>query len=156
AGSVVSTTNGGVVTQAVGDVAAAGALYFSSAANSGSKDKGTSGAWEGNFADAGSSNLGELHDFDTSGNVNPFKAITATGGVTNLSWSDPLGGSGNDYNLFILDSTASFVAAASTNVQNGTQDPYEQINGSPSGFLIIVVQKAGAVVSPRFLHLDIN
>ena len=46
---VVSPTNGGVVTQAVKDVAAAGALYFSSAGNSGNLNDGTSGVWEGDF-----------------------------------------------------------------------------------------------------------
>ena len=47
--AVVSTTNGGVVTQAVKDVAAAGAMYFSSAGNSGNLNDGTSGVWEGDF-----------------------------------------------------------------------------------------------------------
>ena len=49
---VVSPTNGGVVTQAVKDVAAAGALYFSSAGNSGNLNDGTSGVWEGDFTSA--------------------------------------------------------------------------------------------------------
>ena len=48
--SVVSPTNGGVVTQAVKDVAARGAMYFSSAGNSGNLNDGTSGVWEGDFA----------------------------------------------------------------------------------------------------------
>ena len=47
--AVVSPTNGGVVTQAVKDVTAAGALYFSSAGNSGNLNDGTSGVWEGDF-----------------------------------------------------------------------------------------------------------
>ena len=38
-----SNTNGGVVTQAVNDVTAAGAMYFSSAGNSGNVDQGTAG-----------------------------------------------------------------------------------------------------------------
>lgn len=41
--TVISTSNGGAITQAVNDVAALGALYFSSAANSGNKNDGTSG-----------------------------------------------------------------------------------------------------------------
>ena len=51
--AVVSPTNGGVVTQAVKDVAALGAMYFSSAGNSGNLNDGTSGVWEGDFADGG-------------------------------------------------------------------------------------------------------
>src|SRR6202034_4867318 len=39
-----------VIAQAVQTVTAAGALYFSSASNSGNKDDGTSGTWEGDFA----------------------------------------------------------------------------------------------------------
>ena len=50
---VMSTTNGGVVIQAVKDVTAAGALYFSSAGNSGNLNDGTSGVWEGDFVDGG-------------------------------------------------------------------------------------------------------
>ena len=48
--AVVSPTNGGVVTQAVKDVAALGAMYFSSAGNSGNLNDGTSGVWEGDFS----------------------------------------------------------------------------------------------------------
>jgi hypothetical protein len=51
AAGVVSNTNGGVVTQAVNDVTADGALFFSSAGNSGNKNDETSGVWEGDFVD---------------------------------------------------------------------------------------------------------
>ncbi len=44
----------GIVAQAVDAVTASGALYFSSAGNSGSLAKGTSGVFEGDFNDAGS------------------------------------------------------------------------------------------------------
>src|SRR5207247_5878285 len=46
-------TNGGAVIQAVKDVIASGALYFSAAGNSGNLDAGTSGVWEGDFVDGG-------------------------------------------------------------------------------------------------------
>src|SRR5262245_31561009 len=48
-----TNTNGGAVIQAVKDVTASGALYFSSAGNSGNLDAGTAGAWEGDFVDGG-------------------------------------------------------------------------------------------------------
>src|SRR4029079_12417182 len=48
-----TNTNGGVIIQAVKDVSAAGALYFSSAGNSGNLTDGTSGTWEGDFVDGG-------------------------------------------------------------------------------------------------------
>src|SRR5262249_18378332 len=43
----------GIVARAVNTVVARGALYFSSAANSGNVTSGTSGTWEGDFLDGG-------------------------------------------------------------------------------------------------------
>ncbi|MEO6259053.1 MAG: neuroendocrine convertase 1, partial [Thermoanaerobaculia bacterium] len=51
--SVISTTNGGTVIQAVNDVTTSGALYFSSAGNSGNLNDGTAGVWEGDFVNSG-------------------------------------------------------------------------------------------------------
>src|SRR5439155_10500777 len=48
-----SNTNGGVVIQAVKDVTASGALYFSSAGNSGNLNDATAGVWEGDFLHGG-------------------------------------------------------------------------------------------------------
>jgi len=42
------------------DVTAAGALYFSAAANSGNPNDGQSGTWEGDFADGGAVGDGEM------------------------------------------------------------------------------------------------
>jgi len=160
-GGVASTTNGGLVIQAVNDVTAAGALYFSSAANSGGKDKNTSGTWEGNFVDGGAADpglleAGRLHDFDPSATVTPYDALSANGGgFPALFWSDPLGGSANDYDLFLLNSSGTNVVGASTDFQSGTQDPVEIINvGSmTSGQRLVIVKFSG---SARFLHLDTN
>jgi len=154
--SVVSNTNGGIVTQAVDDVTAAGALYFSAAANSGSKNKNTSGTWEGDFADAGPAGppltgAGRLHDFEPGAGVTAFNTITQTGGPTVLFWSDPLGGSANDYDLYILNAAGTAVVAASTNFQTGTQDPFEGVNASPANDRIVITKFSGAA---RFLHLD--
>src|SRR5262249_11280478 len=123
-----TNTNGGVVIQAVNDVTAAGALFFSSAGNSGNLDQGTAGVWEGDFVDGGPAPGPlptptpplRLHDFGGS----TFDVITVAGGPVNLYWSDPLGGSANDYDLFRLNSTGTAVQSSSTNIQSGTQDPY--------------------------------
>lgn len=153
--SIISTTNGGLATQAVNDVEASGALYFSSAANSGNKNDGTSGTWEGDFVDGGPLSQvpgGSVHDFDPTATVVQYDTITADGGPLNMHWSDPLGGSSNDYDLFVLDSLGS-VVASSTNIQSGTQDPYEQT----FGFLtlrVVILKKTGA--ANRFLHLATN
>ncbi len=159
---VASTTNGGLVIQAVNDVTAAGALYFSSAANSGSKDKNTSGTWEGNFVDGGAADpgllgeAGRLHNFDPSATITPYDALSANGGgFPALFWSDPLGGSANDYDLFLLNPGGTTVVGASNDEQSGTQDPLEIINvGSmTSGQRLAIVKFSGAA---RFLHLDTN
>jgi hypothetical protein len=107
-------------------VTASGALYFSSAGNSGNLNDGTSGVWEGNFADGGPTGApfpaGNFHNFGGQ-NFN-LLAVASTRPIS-LYWSDPLGGSSNDYDLFRLNSAGTAVIASSTNIQNGTQDPYE-------------------------------
>jgi hypothetical protein len=160
-GSVASTSNGGLVIQAVNDVTAAGALYFSSAANSGGKDKNTSGTWEGNFVDGGAADpglleAGRLHDFDPSATVTPYDALSANGGgFPALFWSDPLGGAANDYDLFLLNPSGTSLVGASNDFQTGTQDPVEIINveSMTSGQRLVIVKFSGAA---RFLHLDTN
>jgi len=155
--TVLSTNNAGLATQAVNDVVASGALYFSSAANSGNLNDGTSGTWEGDFADGGTLALlpgGKVHDFDPGAAVAQFDTITADGFPLNLHWSDPLGGSSNDYDLFLLSDTGTSVVGSSTNVQSGTQDPYEQMSIAFTGLRVVILQKTGA--ANRFLHLSTN
>jgi hypothetical protein len=158
----VTNTNGGVVTQAVNDVVAGGALYFSSAANSGNKNDGTSTTWEGDFVSGGTLAVvpggGLVHDFDPTAAVAQFDLITVGGGTgvpINLSWSDPLGASNNDYDLFILNNAGTAVSVSSTNIQSGTQDPYEQVStNNTTNRRVVIRQKAGA--ANRFLHLGMN
>ncbi len=155
--TVLSTNNAGLATQAVNDVVASGALYFSSAANSGNLNDGTSGTWEGDFADGGTLGLvpgGKIHDFDPGTAVSQYDTITGDGFLINLHWSDPLGGSNSDYDLFLVSPDGTSVIASSTNFQNGTQDPYEQIDFAPTGYRVVILQKTGA--ANRFLHLSTN
>ena len=151
--------------QAINDVTAAGALYFSSAANSGNKNDGTSGTWEGDFVDSGPltsppsgfPSSGHVHDFDPTAAVSQFDPITSgsSSGSTvpiNLFWSDPLGVSANDYDLFVLNSTGTSVLASSTNIQSGTQDPFEQVSSvNSTNNRVVILQRNGAAA--RFLHL---
>ena len=151
--AVVSTSQGGVVTQAVNDVVADGALYFSSAGNEGNLDSGTSGTYEGDFnpvAAASPLPTGNVHNFGST----TYDTITAPGEqVVGLWWADPLGGSGNDYDLYLLNSTGALVLAASTNIQNGTQDPVELIGSANvvNNNRLVVFQNTGA--NNRFFHL---
>ena len=155
---IISNTNGGVVIQAVKDVTASGALYFSSAGNSGNFNDGTAGVWEGDFVDGGplkvSTTTGSVHSFGGQ-NFNTLKAPSpnSTAPIT-LYWSDPLGGSSNDYDLFRLNVAGTAVSASSTNIQNGTQDPIEQVTQSIANPRLVIVKKASA--EPRFLHLETN
>ena len=154
--SVVSPTNGGVVTQAVKDVAASGAMYFSSAGNAGNLSDGTSGVWEGDFAAGVASGApvgaGTFHRFAAG---QDFNTLTLAGlGVINLFWSDPLGASGNDYDLFRLNTAGTTVFTSSTNIQDGNDDPYEQMSGATASPRIVIVKKSTAAA--RFLHLNTN
>jgi hypothetical protein len=112
---VVSNMNSGVVIQAVNDVTASGALYFSVAGYAGNLNDGTSGVWEGNFADGGPTGAplpaGRLHNF---GGQNFNLLTVAIGGPITLHWSDPLGGSSNDYDLFLLNADGTAVVRSST------------------------------------------
>ena len=148
---VISPTSGGVVAQAVKDVADSGALYFSSAGNSGNQDDGTSGTWEGDFVDGGPASIesGRLHSFG----ANAFNAVTSNTGPVSLHWSDPLGASANDYDIFIFDSTGTTLFDFSADSQVGTQDPVEIMGGAFTGERIVIVKFSGA---NRFFHLDTN
>src|SRR6266850_4860595 len=112
--AIVSNTNGSAILQAVNDVTAAGALYFSSAGNQGNKDTGTASCFQGDFVDGGPNALlpgGTVNNF---GGGTLFDQVTqASGNSANLYWADPLGASSNDYDLFVLNSTSTAVVASS-------------------------------------------
>ncbi|HMF57616.1 MAG TPA: S8 family serine peptidase, partial [Pyrinomonadaceae bacterium] len=155
---VVSPSDGQIIGQAVNDVTASGALYFSSASNSGNKNDGTSGTWEGDFLSGGASAAplpltGNLHQFTAGQN---FDRLTSASDVVDLYWADPLGSSANDYDLFVLNSAGTTVLTASTDTQNGVaSDPYEECfrgTAYPTNSRIVILQKTGA--ANRFMHLD--
>jgi uncharacterized repeat protein (TIGR01451 family) len=143
----------GPIAQAVNQVTAAGALFFSSAGNAGSVTKGTSGTWEGDFVDGGAVTTpvdgrgGVVHSFG----ANAYNVITQPGFAVTLFWADPLGQSTNDYDLFVLDESGQNIIDSSTTVQNGTQDPYEIAASTDSGQRVVVVKVSG---EGRYLHVD--
>jgi hypothetical protein len=148
----------GPVAQAVNAVTAAGSLYFSSAGNSGNLTDGTSGYWEGDYVNSGqtlSGISGTAHDFDTSSATQLYDPLSAgsLGKPVTLFWSDPLGKSANDYDLYILNSAGS-VVASSQDSQTGTQNPYEfaTVPTTGSGYKVAVVKYSGA---DRFLALNV-
>jgi uncharacterized repeat protein (TIGR01451 family) len=143
----------GIVAQAVNTVTASGALYFSSAGNEGNKKYGTSGTWEGDFLDGGAAGTpvngknGNLHSFG----ANTYNTAVQSGNSVVLLWSDPLGASTNDYDLYVLDTNGTAVVSSSTTTQNGSQDPFEIVPPANPGERIVVVKATG---DPRFLHID--
>jgi len=147
----------GIVAQAVNSVTANGVLYFSSANNAGNKDDGTSGTWEGDFVDGGQTpsplEAGRIHNFASGINANTCLGSGPGGSQlrADLFWSDPLGASTNDYDLYVLNSSGTTVIASSLNTQNGSQDPYESVGTISNGELIVIVKFSGA---GRFLHLS--
>jgi hypothetical protein len=154
--AIVSNTNGGVIAQAVADVTAAGALYFSSAGNQGSKDAGISSCFQGDFVDGGSNALLSGGTVNNFGGGTFFDLVqTPSGNATNLYWADPLGASANDYDLFVINNAGTAVLQSSTNLQTGTQDPFEQIpTGAAAGNRVVVFKKTAAAA--RFFYLTIN
>jgi subtilisin family serine protease len=150
----------GIVAQAVNSVTADGALYFSAAGNNGNQDNQTSGTWEGDFVDGGAvtsrsaigrkGEFGRLHSFG-SGNFDNVLGPAGTYDVT-LFWSDPMGASSNDYDLFTLNSSGTQVDDLSDSEQSGTQDPFE-ICTAQANDRIVIVKNTGAA---RFLHLQLE
>ncbi|WP_213804376.1 S8 family serine peptidase [Granulicella sp. dw_53] len=163
----------GPVARAVNAVVADGALYFSAAANSGNLTSGTSGTWEGDFRNGGAvtgplasaGETGNVHNFGTAGSPQNYDILTAASSAISLKWSDPLGASGNDYDLFALNSAGTTLKGFSAASQTGTQDPYEIMGGSncgtasasgycgAAGDRLVVVLFSG---SARALRVDTN
>jgi subtilisin family serine protease len=133
----------------VNAVTAAGVLYFSSAGNGGALDQSTSGTWEGTFNAAGGITSAlipnhTLHEFapGITQNVAASAALRAF-----LHWAEPSGAAAVDYDLYVLDAAGATLIGASTNTQNGTQDPYEVVALSsplPANARVVVAKKTGA------------
>ena len=119
-----------VVAQGISAAVANGCFYFSSAGNGGNLNDSTASVWEGDFAAGPALDLREVgagaavHDFGggVTGNQITKKSVRPIV----LKWADPVGGSANDYDLFLIDANNN-VLASSTNTQDGTQDPIEFI-----------------------------
>jgi Concanavalin A-like lectin/glucanases superfamily/Subtilase family len=145
-----------IIAQAVNAATADGALYFSSAGNSGNLDSGTSGTWEGDFVNGGAAGPpvngrgGFIHSFGAA-NYDLLTRSSSAGADTVLIWSDPLGASTNDYDLFTLDFSGTTIVSSSVNIQDGSQDPYEHVPSAFTGYRFVVVLASG---TNRFLHLD--
>jgi hypothetical protein len=98
----------------------------------------------------------KLHSFG----ANPFTTLTTATSTISLKWSDPLAGSGNDYDIFVMNSTSTAILCnAGINNQSGTQDPVEFAFCNPGSFPVgsrIYIVKFAAAAATRALRLDTN
>ena len=143
-----------IVAQGVNAAVAGGCVFFSAGGNDGNLTDGTTGVWEGDYA-AGTSlivdgeTLGVRHDFGSGMEANEVSGFRVSAIV--LQWADPLGASGNDYDLFLVNEDGE-VIASSTDTQDGTQDPIESIRSffGYSGLSVVIVKASG---SDRYLRV---
>ena len=146
-----------LLSQAVIQVTANGALFFSAGGNTGNLASGTASVWEGDFVDGGPATGpvggrgGRVHAFPLPGGQTQNYDTASTPSEIDLFWDDPLGAATDDYDLFILDPTGTTVVGSSTNVQNGTQDPYENAASQDNNDQLVIVKVSG---NTCFLHLD--
>jgi len=143
----------GVIAQAVNTVSAMGVLCFSCARNSGNLDSDNSCTWQGDFVAAYTNSYGQYLQFAPGGIIEDEILSGGAADEADLFWTDPLGASTNDYDLYMLNSLGDIVYS-SQNVQNGTQNPYEHISDPAqysTGYYLVVTLYSG---TNRFLHLD--
>ena len=146
-----------VVARGINSANERGCFHFSAAGNSGNLNGGTAGVWEGDFAPAeslpevlGGAEGGVAHDFGDGVGSN---RIDAVGLAFLLKWADPLGGSANDYDLYLLDEALTTVVRRSDGVQDGDDDPVEWFGTSIDdvGRRLVVVLPSGEA---RFLRVN--
>jgi hypothetical protein len=122
----------GIIAQAINEVVAQGVLYFSAAGNSGRNSYESAFNLSGEFDPRFN---GELHDFDPGAGIDTLQSITIPVGssfASSFQWDSPFsslnansGGSPNDLDIFLLDSSGNIVA-------NSTES---NIGGDPVEFL---------------------
>lgn len=157
-----------IVAQAVIDVMGTGVSYFSAAGNFGNVGTPTNTSacvWEGNYNDSGQQiSYGGIPwgDFHLWPDNTTLSSVLQSNGTVKLAWSDPITGSSNDYDLFLLNPTGSTIVNASTNVQDGSAGatPYETITGANQNQRVAIVpdefNSPSGTVEPRYLRLTLE
>ncbi len=152
----------GIIAQAIDNVVADGAVYFSAAQNFGNLSNGTSSVWEGDYFATAVPVVGSLgseyetaHDFGGGTALNTISTDSPFGFT--LQWSDPQGASTNDYDLFLVSADGNSVVLASTTFQTSGSpgNPFEFIDSRSldhTGMHLLIARMAGA--ADRHLHLN--
>ena len=107
----------GILAGKVSDVRNAGVLWVNAAGNSARQH------WMGQWNDWDDDGW---HNFSGASETNKITVASESQIVVGLRWDDAWGGSANDYDLFLFDSSLTEVAR-SDNVQDGDDDPMELI-----------------------------
>ena len=144
----------GRISRAVAEVTAKGALYFSSAGNSGSVKHNTSSTWEGDFVDGGAlpdmpNGPQRFHAFAPGQLADQVRGRSSQWAA--LFWADPEEGSSNQYNLYVVDAQG-HVTGAGTTSHTGTQPPLQIVEAIKAGDNIIITRSEDA--KPLFLRLE--
>jgi len=151
----------GIIAQAVDTVAALGVPYFSSAGNSGNKNDGTSGVFEGTYVPGAGVVKGysSCHDFGAGPPSSVADQITKNSTIYTLHWAEPQGASFTDYDVFLVNSTFDTIVASSTGAQTGTQDPFEVFGSGDNdlnSYLVVCLWAGSPSTTNRYLHLNTN
>jgi len=142
-----------IVAQAVNTVIGQGVSYFSSAGNEGNLSSTKSGTWEGDFSSGAAIDGWPSHNFTAGANLNGIVSIGAPNPVLFLWWSDANGSSANDYDLCLVDATATTILTCSADSQDGNDDPLEAVplDATAVGGYVLILKDPAA--QPRFLNL---
>ncbi|MCU1351614.1 MAG: Alkaline phosphatase [Acidimicrobiales bacterium] len=158
----------GVIAQAVNDVTAAGATYFSSAGNSSKFISGKNiGAYEATYRPTTCpanipSNITSCHDFDPGAGTSSGNLVTQPGGtdlLMSVGWNEPKFGVTTDLDVFLVDSITGLVTGMSANQNTGPFDAagfdgqaFEFVSHSQAitRSYRIVVGRRGTSGTPRF------
>ncbi len=130
----------GIIAQAIDQVVADGAAYFSSAGNNG-RDSYESAFNPNSEIVPG---LGEFHDFDPSAGVDVFQGITVPVGaqfIVSFQWDSPFfsvsGGAGspNDLDILLFDESGTNILTGSNfnNIGNDPVEIFEFVNDGSFG-----------------------
>ncbi|MDA1183288.1 MAG: S8 family serine peptidase [Acidobacteria bacterium] len=150
----------GIIAQAVDTVAALGVPYFSSAGNSGNKNDGTAGVFEGTYVpgSAAVNDYSSCHNFG-AGPSSVANRITKNSTIYTLHWAEPQGAAMTDYDLFLVNPAFNLILASSTGPQSGTQNPFEWFQSTLNDFnsyLVVCLWSGSPSTTNRYIHLNTN
>ncbi|MCG3196000.1 MAG: hypothetical protein GHCLOJNM_00471 [bacterium] len=147
--------DGTVASAVISAISAGGVSYCTSAGNDGARH------YQGTFDNPGggvSVNGNFLHDFKAGIGVDQGLNFSLAPGATLtvfLQWDDLFGASGNNYDLFIINSSFTAVLTGSAAVQNGDDNPFEAAAYTNTGASTIQVVAGVTRVSGTTKTLEI-